>query len=80
MFNPQRNSTESNDVLLGEEDFGDDPYGGDDGDEGMDNGWGDVNFEGADHELISAPRRVAQIGLNYARTSKQVKTYMLHSM
>ena len=34
-------------------------------------GWGDVNFEGA-HDLISAPRKVAQIGINYARASKQV--------
>lgn len=53
-------------------DYGDDDYGngGSDGEDGLD-GWGDVNFDATD-DLISAPRKVAQIGINYARASKQV--------
>lgn len=54
------------------EDYGNDQYDdGNDGEGAMD-GWGDVNFEGAT-DLIDAPRKVAQIGINYARASKQVR-------
>jgi len=44
--------------------------GGYDG-EPAEGGWGDVDF-GEAGDLIEAPRKVAQIGINYARASKQV--------
>jgi hypothetical protein len=46
--------------------------GGSDGDL-AEGGWGDVDF-GEAGDLIEAPRKVAQIGINYARASKQVQS------
>ena len=44
---------------------------GGDGEDAADGGWADLDF-GESSDLIEAPRKVAQIGISYARASKQV--------
>jgi len=60
--------------------YASDEEGSDGEDRGYDDGgaaeggWGDVDF-GEAGELMEAPRKVAQIGINYARASKQVMSH-----
>ena len=48
-----------------------DASGDGDGEGVADGGWADLDF-GKAGDLIEAPRKVAQIGISYARASKQV--------
>ena len=48
-----------------------DASGGGGGEGAADGGWADLDF-GESSDLIEAPRKVAQVGISYARASKQV--------